>query len=229
MIFCKDNLKTLYSFLLHPKYLLKSNTRVFKSKFKGKKNNTLALQDSWVSDTCITFKGTGNRITAKNCHLYNSSIFIRGNGHSIIIEPGVQFFNVRLKIIGSNNSIHIRKNTQLGGGNIIHGGNALTISIGSDCFLAEGFDIWSTDTHSLLMRGNDSSCINAPKSIHIGNHVWIGKDVAILKGVTIGDDAVVGMRSLVTKDIPEGSLNVGSPSHTIKTGITWTSWNPTND
>lgn len=228
MIFCKDNLKTVYSLLLHPKYLLKNNTRVFKSRIKGEKDNSLTIQDSWVSGTGITFQGTGNRIIAHDCHLFNSSLFIRGSGHSIIIESGVQFFNVRLKIIGRNNVIHIGKNTQLGGGNIIHGGDSLTISIGSDCFLAEGFDIWSTDTHSILEKASDESCTNSPESIHIGDHVWFGKDVTILKGVTIGKDAVIGMKSLVTKNVQEGSLNVGIPSRQIRSGITWNSLNPTN-
>ena len=229
MIFCKDNLKTLYSLLRHPRYLLRSNTRVIKSTFSGEKENALTFKDSWITDTSIVFQGTGNSIVGNDCQLFNSSVFIRGTGHRLVLEPGVNLYNVRLKIIGTNNVVHIGQCTRLGGGSIVHGGNGLTVSIGSDCFLAEGLDIWSTDTHTIMKKGEEDVCLNSPKSIHIGNHVWIGKDVAILKGVTIGDDAVVGMKSLVTKDIPEGSLNVGSPSRTIKTDITWKSWNPTNE
>ena len=75
--------------------------------------------------------------------------------------------------------------------------------------IAEGVDIWSTDTHSVFQ---DGQLVNKPESIIIGDHVWIGKDVAILKGVTIGDNAVVGMRSMVTKDVPPATLSVGSPA-----------------
>lgn len=229
MIFCKDNLKTLYSFFRHPKYLLRNNTRVIKSRISGEKGNTLTFQDSWITDTSITFQGTGNSITGNDCQLFNSTILLRGSGHRLILEPGVNLYNIRLKIIGTNNVVHVGLCTRMGGGSIVHGGNGLSITIGSDCFLAEGLDIWSTDTHTIFNKVDEDVCTNIPKSIRIGNHVWIGKDVAILKGVTIGDDAVVGMRSLVTKDIPEGSLNVGSPSRPIKTGINWKSWNPTND
>lgn len=90
---------------------------------------------------------------------------------------------------------------------------------------ADGIVIWSTDTHSVI---KDGVLLNEPKSINIGNHVWCGKDVGILKGVTIGGNAVIGMRSLVTKDIRPGTQNVGSPAKEIREGIEWTRINPNN-
>ena len=92
--------------------------------------------------------------------------------------------------------------------------------------IADEVDIWSTDTHSVLQ---DGKLVNEPASIIIGNHVWIGKDVAILKGVTIGDNAVIGMRSMVTKDVPSATLSVGSPARVIREGIDWNRWNPNNE
>lgn len=55
-----------------------------------------------------------------------------------------------------------------------------------------------------------------PKSIHIGNNVWIGSNSTVLAGVTIGDNAVIGAGSVVTKDIPENMIAVGSPARVIK-------------
>ena len=40
----------------------------------------------------------------------------------------------------------------------------------------------------------------------IGDHVWVGADCVILKGVTIGKHAVIGVGSIVRKDVPEGSV-----------------------
>ena len=48
--------------------------------------------------------------------------------------------------------------------------------------------------------------------VKIGNHVWIGKRAIILKGVTIGDGSIVGMGTVVTKDVPPNSLAVGNPA-----------------
>ncbi|KAA0700382.1 acyltransferase [Neorhizobium sp. P12A] len=55
-----------------------------------------------------------------------------------------------------------------------------------------------------------------PKKIVIGNHVWIAARVTILPGVTIGDGCVIGAGSVVTKDIPPGTLWAGNPARYIR-------------
>lgn len=52
--------------------------------------------------------------------------------------------------------------------------------------------------------------------ISVGNDVWIGSNTLIMGGVTIGDGAVIGARSLVTKDIPPYAIAVGMPARVIK-------------
>ncbi|TYR36841.1 acyltransferase [Sphingobacterium phlebotomi] len=54
------------------------------------------------------------------------------------------------------------------------------------------------------------------KPIKIGNNVYLGLDVIVLPGVTIGDNVVVGARSIVTKDIPANSVVAGIPARVIK-------------
>ena len=54
------------------------------------------------------------------------------------------------------------------------------------------------------------------KECKIGNDVWIGCNCTILRGVTIGDGAVVGANSLVTKDVPPYAIVVGSPAKILK-------------
>lgn len=53
-------------------------------------------------------------------------------------------------------------------------------------------------------------------SIHIGSDVWIGAEAMILDGVTVGDGAVIGARSVVTKDVPPYAVVVGCPAKIIK-------------
>ena len=55
----------------------------------------------------------------------------------------------------------------------------------------------------------------------IGNHVWLGNSVVIMKGVHIEDGSVIGIESIVTKDIPCNCIAVGSPAKVIKTNIHW--------
>ena len=52
--------------------------------------------------------------------------------------------------------------------------------------------------------------------IRIGNDVWLGANVTILPGVTIGNNVVVGAGAVVTKDIPDNSLALGVPARVIK-------------
>ena len=52
--------------------------------------------------------------------------------------------------------------------------------------------------------------------IKIGNDVWIGVEAMILDGVTIGDGAVIGARTVVTKDIPPYAIAVGVPAKIVK-------------
>lgn len=53
-------------------------------------------------------------------------------------------------------------------------------------------------------------------SINIGNDVWIGAEAMVLDGVTVGDGAVIGARSVVTKDVPPYAVVVGCPAKILK-------------
>ncbi|MBG6216151.1 acetyltransferase-like isoleucine patch superfamily enzyme [Arthrobacter sp. CAN_A6] len=55
-----------------------------------------------------------------------------------------------------------------------------------------------------------------PAPIVIGRNVWIGSNATVLPGVTIGDNSVVGAASVVTKDVPENSVVVGSPARVVR-------------
>ena len=54
------------------------------------------------------------------------------------------------------------------------------------------------------------------KPIHIGKKVWLGANVTILQGVTIGDNAIVAAGAVVTKDVPANAIVGGVPSKVIK-------------
>lgn len=52
--------------------------------------------------------------------------------------------------------------------------------------------------------------------ISVGNNVWFGGSVTVLPGVTIGDNAVIGAGSVVTKDVPDNVLAVGNPCKVVR-------------
>ena len=57
---------------------------------------------------------------------------------------------------------------------------------------------------------------NKKKEVNIGNDVWLGTNVIVLRGVDIGDGAVVGAGAVVTKNVPPYAVVVGNPSRIIK-------------
>jgi len=85
------------------------------------------------------------------------------------------------------------------------------VEIGDDTTFAPGVKIISAN-HSPddLMRS-----VDAPP-IRIGKRVWIGANAVILPGRQIGDDAIVGAGSIVTKDVPPGAIVGGNPARLIK-------------
>lgn len=52
--------------------------------------------------------------------------------------------------------------------------------------------------------------------LYIGNHVWIGMNATVMKGVIIGECAIVGAGAIVTKDVPARAIAAGVPAKIIK-------------
>jgi acetyltransferase-like isoleucine patch superfamily enzyme/coenzyme F420-reducing hydrogenase beta subunit len=93
------------------------------------------------------------------------------------------------------------------------------ITIGDGAVIARNCYIVDSDYHSLL--DETGAALNKDAPVTIGNHVWIGQGCIILKGVTIGDGAVIAAHSVVTKDVPAAALAAGNPAKVMKTNVSW--------
>lgn len=91
------------------------------------------------------------------------------------------------------------------------------IEIGEQTCIGGGVKIYDTDFHSILPEKRLNGNVDVPTSpIIIGKRVFIGGHSIILKGVTIGDDSVIGAGSVVTKNIPSGEVWAGNPAKFLK-------------
>jgi galactoside O-acetyltransferase len=149
-------------------------------------------------------------VIGKDCILKNEFIFESVSGQIRIGEK--TFINKDTKIM-SINSVTI--------------GNHVTISF--------GVMIYDHDSHSLdyIERQNDIrkilstrelnndienknwGCVNN-SPIVIGDNVWIGFQAAILKGVTVGEGAIIAAKAVVTKNVPAWSIVAGNPARVVK-------------
>ena len=97
-----------------------------------------------------------------------------------------------------------------------------SISIGHHVVISERVVLRDSDSHVIKdVKGMEleKPVVTAP--IEIGDHVWIGMNVIVLKGVTIGEGSVVAAGSVVNKDVPPHCLVAGVPAKVVKTNVTW--------
>lgn len=88
------------------------------------------------------------------------------------------------------------------------------ITIGSHCFIGPNCGMY-TAIHATVAEERNQGLEKA-LPIVIGDNCWLGGDVTILPGVTIGDNTIIGAGSVVTKDIPANVIAVGNPCRVLR-------------
>lgn len=156
------------------------------------------------------------------------------------ILPGKQYLSVgsgsmikgSFVVETSYGKIKIGNNAFIGGGLFI---SAEEIEIGNDVMFSWGCTVIDNNAHSLKWqdrvndvkdwkRGIDDEQIGKYKNwdvvekakVKICDKAWIGFNSIILKGVTVGEGAIVGAGSVVTKDVPPFTIVAGNPAKVIK-------------
>lgn len=142
----------------------------------------------------------------------------------LILSDGAQMMCAGDLILYEGVKVRIAKNAKCSFGHHTYLNRSATIDctlevhIGDYCAISDNVQILDSDFHTIIHEGKTSE---KSKPIHIGNHVWIGRSAIILKGVTIGDGAIVGAGSVVTRDVPPRCLVAGNPARVIKENVEW--------
>lgn len=171
----------------------------------------------------IKCKGKGNKIEIGDyCRFRNVLIEIEGNNNTVHIGAGVMVYeHCYISVKGDGCDIYIDDKTTIGDASLFAEESQTSIQIGKDCMLGRKISISTTDFHSIIEIATGKR-INPAKDVTIGNHVWIGADVAINKGVTIADNSIVGSNSVVTKRFEEPNIIlIGMPAKKIREAVTW--------
>ena len=131
-------------------------------------------------------------------------------GDRVLIHRGCKISSYG---VDSKAVVKIGSQTYIGDRTEIHAGKS--VEIGDGCNISWDCNILDRDYHKL---GGDSEIVEPVK---ICNNVWIGCRCIILKGVTIGEGAIVAAGSVVTKDVAPHSLVGGNPAKLIRENVGW--------
>ena len=172
------------------------------------------------------------------------NITITGNNNYVEIELPSKFVSSAVVLEGDNNKFILKstkhrviRHTTFGveGGSQISVGSGLSayrdinivakngknITIGDECMFAREIMIRNNDGHIILDR-KTGEVINPPEDIVIGDNVWVGMRVMILKGAVIPKGSVVGAMSMVNKKFEEENILIaGTPAEKIRSDIEW--------
>ncbi len=171
------------------------------------------------------------------------NILMKGSGNSITIGRGSMVAKCKIRVDGNHQRLEIGEDCLYHAGKIylrynshrhIKIGNKTTIedaylltdedasiTIGSDCMFSKFVHLRAGDGHSVLDVASGER-INRARDIHIGDHVWVGRAVCILKGVSIPDRCIIGAHAVVTRQFNQvGSAIAGNPAVVVRSGLDW--------
>lgn len=198
----------------------------------------------FVGHSRIVGNRNNNRITTKNANLYRSKVWLRKGANNILdIGENSSISNSEVIFFGDNNTVILGANGFYNGLRIIVEGDNCQVVFGSDgfimgstqiyvvdgsafsagngCMFSDSIDIRTTDNHCILDKTTHER-INPEENVIIGNKVWIGHGVTILKGSVLADGVIVGAASCITrKHTTQCSIVAGNPGREIKHNVEW--------
>lgn len=198
---------------------------------KYKKTNAIDVPKHLQKYVWLDIRGKNNRIkigsvsfgATKQLH-----IVINGSDNEVVIDDGVHIRSLAITIGESGASpkahhtrVHIGEKCTFAKTSIFTSHSNTEIEIGARCMFSSNVYIRHTDSHPIYEL-NGKHHINHVEKLKIGDHVWVGIGVNILKNVQIADDCILGAHAVIAKSFSEAHCAIaGNPAKIIRRGITW--------
>jgi len=168
-----------------------------------------------IEKRCELSVGRGSRVNYRGISKHPPARLTIGDG---------SIFAGQISSDRAGSEVVIGSNTFIGGSHLVC---AQRIEIGDDVLISWNVTIVDHDSHSLswsqraqdvkdTFKGTKDWSNVRVQAVHIGNRAWIGFNVSILRGVRIGEGAVVGANSVVTRDVAPYAVVAGNPARQIR-------------
>lgn len=152
-----------------------------------------------------------------NLRARNAGEFFLGKGAEIHVGNNVLLERMVRFSMGDGARIYIGDDSYVGDWS-----NLLAVDeirIGKGCAISWHVLFMDTSSHPIGIAGEKPTTKIAP--IHVEDHVWIGCRAVILKGVRVGEGAIIANNAVVTKDVPPYTLVGGNPARVIREDVVW--------
>ena len=176
--------------------------------------------NQWVGDLFINCNNKNH--TDINLYLYKPLRYCK----LYIMGSNINFYSFTSGSFRSIFMIYENSNIILGEDSTANGVRVVTnnsdLFVGRDVMFSHDIEVQTCDQHSVIDLDKMQELNSCQRnSITLKDHVWIGKKAMILKNVTLGQGAIVGAGSVVTKNIPDFTAVGGNPAKTIKNNVSW--------
>jgi acetyltransferase-like isoleucine patch superfamily enzyme len=170
-------------------------------RFNGK-NSTIELWEPCNFKGCRFVLGSNSHISIQGTKFpVKLGVYMQGNNNKLLIGKDLSSNDTEITTYEESNN---------------------TVEIGNDCMFSFNIFLNATDGHCIYDINKKKLLNSHKRGIKIGNHVWVGRYVKILKNVEIPDNTVIGLGSIVTKSFDEQNIIIaGSPAKVIKRNIGW--------
>ena len=170
-----------------------------------------------IVNSCIS-SHQQSMFTTKNSTIHPT--FRLGHGNNVIIDPNATIRIGENVSLNQNNYITIKNEAKFSIGSDTYITRATIsclgeISIGKNCILGEGMKIFDHNHQYTKEPFSVSKTDFNVGKVIMGNNVWTGANVVILKDVTIGDNVIIGAGCVIHKNVPANSIIINKQEHKV--------------
>jgi acetyltransferase-like isoleucine patch superfamily enzyme len=156
----------------------------------------------------------------KGSKFQSGKIRMRGPNGRVVLGDWVAL-NAYM-FVGTDSLIQMGTRAWVGPGTEMSAAEGASVIIGGQTLIGANAIIRADDSHPFFDRATGQR-LNKAQTVNLEEHVWLGRDVAVLPGSVIGTGSVVGTRSTITKGhpVPSNSVVVGTPARVVRSNIEW--------